>query len=393
MNENKRKLNIAISCDYLTDYMSGSITSTLRISELLHKNGHNIIFFAAKSTQNKNIDNYLGMPIYRFRSVLLPKTEKGFRLALPLTLEITEILKKEKIDILHIILPTPLAIISMRAAKSLGIKVVIHSHAQPETVSLNIPYYAGGKLINSLLGEYFSWLYKKADLLIYPTEFAKDIFNEQNKTTPNIVLSNGVDLSKFRKVNTDALFTKWNLPKDTENILFVGRPQPEKEVETLIKSIPFIIKNNTNIHIYIIGQGILRKELEKLCASLEIDSFVTFFGKVTEEELIMAYNTCDVFVLPSIAELEGIVVLEAMSCGKPIIIANSPNSASKYFVKENGFLFEPKNTKDLSEKILMLLGNKDIKKRMGEKSLEIIKDYDIRKSIETLEKSYYSLLN
>lgn len=385
------KLNIAMSCDYLTDYISGSITSTLRLSEILHKNGHKIIFLAAKSRRSKNVNDYLGMPIYRFRSVLLPETEKGFRLALPSTSEITEILQKEKIDILHVILPTPLAIISMRAAKSLGIKVVIHSHAQPETISLNIPRYAGGTFINSFLGEYFSWLYKKADLLVYPTEFAKSIFDKQNETVRNVVISNGIDSSKFKKVEIDDLLNKWKLSKNTKNILFVGRLQPEKKVETLIKAIPLILEKDKNIHVYIIGQGVLKKELKELSSDLELDQYVTFFGRVSDEELVMAYNACDIFVLPSIAELEGIVVLEAMSCGKPIVIADSKKSASRFFVRENGFLFEPNNIDDLSRKIITLLEDKKLREKMGEKSLEIAKGYDIHKSVAMLEASYYSL--
>ena len=393
MNNKKGKLNIAMSCDYLTDYMSGSITSTLRFSELLHKNGHKIIFLAAKSANNKKVNDYLGMPIYRFRSVVLPETEKGFRLAFPSTKEITEIFIKEKIDILHVILPTPLAIISMRVAKTLGIKIVIHSHAQPETISLNIPRYVGGQLINSFLGEYFSWLYKKADLLIYPTEFAKSIFAKHNDTIPNIIISNGVDSSKFKKVDPSSLLTKWKLPKDTINLLFVGRLQPEKKIETLIKSIPLLLKKNLKIHIYIVGQGVLKKELKELSSSMKLDQYITFFGKITDDDLVMVYNACDIFILPSIAELEGIVVLEAMSCGKPVIIANAKNSASKYFIKENGFLFDPKSEKDLCEKILMLTENKTLRENMGKKSLEIVKNYDIHNSVTTLEKCYYSLFN
>jgi glycosyltransferase involved in cell wall biosynthesis len=92
------------------------------------------------------------------------------------------------------------------------------------------------------------------------------------------------------------------------------------------------------------------------------------------------------------AELEGMVVLEAMACGKPIIIANSKESASRFFVDENGLLFEPKNPADLSEKILTLLNDKILREKMGQKSLEMSKHYDINKSVLKLEELYYSLL-
>jgi len=106
----------------------------------------------------------------------------------------------------------------------------------------------------------------------------------------------------------------------------------------------------------------------------------------------LAYNASDIFVLPSIAELEGMAVLEAMACGKPIIIANSKESASRYFVDNNGFLFEPQNAVDLAEKILTIISNKELREKMGQRSLEISKDYDIGKSVLKLEQLYYSLL-
>jgi len=106
----------------------------------------------------------------------------------------------------------------------------------------------------------------------------------------------------------------------------------------------------------------------------------------------LAYNASDIFVLPSIAELEGMAVLEAMACGKPIIIANSKESASRFFVEDNGFLFETLNHKDLAEQVLKLITDADLRRKMGKVSLEKVKNYDINKSVELLEEVYYSAL-
>ncbi len=390
--ENTKKLRIAMACDPITDYIAGVFVSTLRLSERLKNKGHHIVFIASKSPHSANIHEHKGMKIYRFRSLLLPKTENRFRLAFPTFSEVKNILIKEKIDILHVLLPTPLAFISITAAKSLGIKVVIHSHAQPENTTSNIPAIAGKAIINKLIGIYFFWLYKKADILIYPTEFAKSIFNEHNKTIPNMVISNGVDTEIFRKVDHKKIFEIWNLPAKTKNILYVGRLHPEKNIETLIKSMTYILSRNNNIHLHIVGPGYQKEELKKLASDLNISRNVTFMGKVTEEELVMAYNACTVFVLPSIAELEGMVVLEAMACGKPIIISNSKENASRFFVADNGLLFETKDSKDLSNQILKIINDQETLDRMSIKSFEISKNFDINNSVIKLEQLYYSLL-
>jgi glycosyltransferase involved in cell wall biosynthesis len=107
---------------------------------------------------------------------------------------------------------------------------------------------------------------------------------------------------------------------------------------------------------------------------------------------VHAYNASDIFVLPSLAELEGMVVLEAMACGKPMIISDAKMSASKFFVNGNGFLFETQNHEHLAEQVLKLITDADLRKKMGKVSFEKAKHYDIHKSVEMLEKVYYKAL-
>ena len=106
----------------------------------------------------------------------------------------------------------------------------------------------------------------------------------------------------------------------------------------------------------------------------------------------MAYNASDIFILPSLAELEGMVVLEAMACGKPIIISDAKMSASRFLVDGNGFLFETKNHEHLAEQVLKLIADADLRKKMGKVSFEKVKNYDIHKSVELLEEVYYKAL-
>jgi 1,2-diacylglycerol 3-alpha-glucosyltransferase len=175
-------------------------------------------------------------------------------------------------------------------------------------------------------------------------------------------------------------------------MVFVGRLFPEKSVDTLIEAVPHIIEVHPKTHIMIVGGGHLRPKLEALVKKLGVQKYVTFLGFVSDEDKLFAYNASDIFVLPSFAELEGMVVLEAMACGKPIIISDAEMSASRHFVDENGFLFKTANPKDLAAKALRLITDIDLRNKMGSASLKKSKEYDIHRSVELLEGVYYAAI-
>jgi glycosyltransferase involved in cell wall biosynthesis len=155
---------------------------------------------------------------------------------------------------------------------------------------------------------------------------------------------------------------------------------------------PFIIKQHESTHVLLVGAGHLRPKLEKLARELGVEKYITFLGFVSEEDKILAYCACDFFVLPSLAELEGMVVLEAMACGEPILISDAKMSASRFFVDGNGFLFKTLDAEDLAEQALKLILNPGLRKEMGKVSLEKVKQYDIHKSVLKLEGVYYQVL-
>ncbi|MEI7709490.1 MAG: glycosyltransferase [bacterium] len=389
-----RKLNIAMICDPIDDNkpgVAGVVMSTLRFSKLLKDRGHKIIFVGAKLKGHTGHTDHDGIKAYRYRSIPLPKSG-GWALAFPTISELKKVFQEEKIDVVHLILPMSGSVVAIKAAKALGIPMVAHSHAQPENIFMDVPGIFR-PITDNLWNKYLVWLYSKAESLIYPSEMAKALLNKLGKKNqPSTVISNGINLNDFKQMEVGDFYERFNVPPDRIKLLFVGRLFPEKSIDTLIKAVPHIIKDHPNAHVMIAGSGHLRPKLEKLMHSHKVSGHITFLGFISEQDKILAYNACDIFVLPSLAELEGMVVLEAMACGKPILIADAEMSASKYFVDGNGFLFKTKDHADLAHQASKIITDVELRKQMGEKSLKNIQNYDINKSIDLLEEVYYGAL-
>jgi len=386
-----KKLNILFVCDAVISQPGGAFISPLRFAELLKKRGHKVIFVAADYKNSKKIDEYKGIKVYRFRSVALPGFENLIRMAFPTVNELDEIIKREKIDLVYTVVPFPASLRAIKAARLNNLKVVSHSHAQPENILLHFPKLFQNRFFEYLVYKYLLFVYNKTDLLLCPSKFAQRKLNEHHVHVKTQVVSNGVDTSSFVWKNSTSFMKRNKLSIKDVQVLYVGRLHPEKSLDTLVKAVPFVLEKTKNVHFNIVGKGYLKEQLEKIASDLKVEEKIKFFGRVSDEDLILAYNMCDIFVLPSLAELEGMVVLEAMACGKPIVIANSKESASVDFVDGNGFLFEPKNQKDLADNLLKLIGDEKLRKKMGHESYKRSKEYDINKSVDKLEETFCRL--
>jgi glycosyltransferase involved in cell wall biosynthesis len=391
-NKDKNKICVAMICDPIGNNKSGVVVSTVRFAKLLKEKGHKVIFIGANSKEYKKQIDHEGIKTYRFRSIPIPKSG-GWSLAFPTTRELKKIFIEEKVNVVHIILPMSGSIMAIKAAKALNIKIVAHSHSQPENLFMEMPKFIQ-PMLSTIWNSYLTWTYSKAEALIYPTEMAKSLLNKlSKKNQQSHIISNGINTNEFKPVTIGNFYQRFGIPEGDTKLLFVGRLFPEKSIDTLIKSIPHFITDHPNTHIMIVGGGHLKSKLKKISNDLGLEKYITFLGLISEDDKIIAYNASDIFILPSLAELEGMVVLEAMACGKPIIISDSEMSASRFFVGNNGFLFKAKDSKDLSEKIKILLKDKVLREKMGEESLQMSKNYDINNSTSKLEQVYYSLLN
>ncbi len=176
------------------------------------------------------------------------------------------------------------------------------------------------------------------------------------------------------------------------DILFVGRLIKDKNVDVLLRSLKNVGEDG-EITCGIIGEGPEKNRLIELAVQLGIENRVKFMGFMDRYEDVISYmKSSRIFVSPSTREGFGITVLEAMACGMPVITTNHKRNAASELVRENGFAVEL-SEKNITDKIVELLGNKELYCTMSKNSVNAVAEYDWLDISERLGKLYETCQN
>lgn len=143
------------------------------------------------------------------------------------------------------------------------------------------------------------------------------------------------------------------------------------------------------------GDGSERSKLEAQVRQLNLESLVTFVGWVKQEETLEYYKKADVFCFPSIREFGGAVVLEAMACGLPCIVANN-GGIGEYVTEKTGFKIEPVSREyllqELTEKIKILVENETLRKKMSKQAIERVRAFTWDNKAQKIVEIYQEMI-
>jgi glycosyltransferase involved in cell wall biosynthesis len=178
------------------------------------------------------------------------------------------------------------------------------------------------------------------------------------------IIPNGVDVEKFKPKDTQVMRQQFGLDKEP-CVLFVGSLIPRKGLNVLVEAAKKIVKEKAETKFLIVGDGPLKNQLSISLESANLSGNFKFLGNLEEDELSAVYNCADVFVLPSIQEGQGIVLLEAEASGKPVVAFDAGGVNESMLNGETGLLVKRKSDEELADALLKLLDDRNLREKMG----------------------------
>jgi len=372
-------MHIAIFTDTYHPQINGVVTSIDLFTEELRKRGHEVHIFCPADRRLKKDKYTHQINSFEFR----PYPE--YRVGLPFPLKIYLQLKKINPDILHLHSPASIGALGLYLGGIMDIPVIASYHT---LLGEYLEYLPGNriwrfkKLNKKMVDRYIQFFYNHSDKIIVPSEQTKKILLETQVTKPIEVIPTGIKSGNYLKTK--------NLGSRIK-ILHVGRLCKERSVDEIIKAFNKLTET-LDCELTIVSKGPAEKELKNLAKKLKIESKVNFAGYVAEEEKIRLYNTADLFVTASTTDTQGLVALEAMASGIPVIAANAGGSMDYIQNDHNGLMFEPHNIDDLADKMLSILSCPELREKLVENGYRTAKDLDIEKCVERLEAVYQETL-
>ena len=351
-------MKIALVSPYDYPYPGGVTEHIHHLEMEFVRRGHVVKIIAPSSTSKHELSDN----IYRIGGIVpVPVSGSIARITLsPGSYRwVKQILNRERFDIVHLhepLMPV-LCLVALRHSKSVNIGTF---HAYREG---NFAYLAGKAVLKRFIGR----LHGRIAVSPPARELVNRYFPGDYEIIPN-----GIDPDYFGSPNITPLpqFVDGKL-----NVLFVGRMEKRKGLRYLLRSWGAISRQYPETRLIVVGEGALRDECERYVSENHLAN-VVFVGFVTNAELPRYYRTAHIFCAPSTGfESQGIVLLEAMAAGRPIVASSIAGYASVITDGEQGWLVPPGDSISLAVAIGSLLGNEALRDRMGNAGRQTAQTY------------------
>jgi len=284
-----------------------------------------------------------------------------------------KIIKKYDIDLIHLHYFRNTSIIGYLCKKILGMPLITH--------------LVGDDIFDPVAPvpdnnwRYYSLVLNNSEAVVAASTFVKKIIDLHAEVEDCKIIPYGLDtnvMKPLKQLDQKQLEKQLGIGNDDKIVIAVQRLDPRKSVEVLLRAARIVVDTLPNTKYVIVGDGPERARLERLKKQLRLDKNVIFTSKISQEDLIKYLSIADIFSIHTMYEGFGIVFIEALSMGLPIVTTLAGGNEGIIENGKNGFMVEPNDSFELANKTIFLLRNDEIRKSMSPRNRDKAeKEYDL----------------
>lgn len=380
-------MRVALFTDTWLPTVDGCVTSIVGQRAELEARGHEVTVFAPgtrevrKSSRDPRVVFYAAVPWRPYPDYLLPV----------LPARVRPPLRERGIELVH---SHGIAFMGMRAvwgAKGLKLPLLLTYHTRvDEAARYVVRAGAPERVLRRLIWTQLRWYFRRAHAVVAPTRAIRE--HLAARAGPSLhrcaVVPNGVDYGRFAHPS-EAAVERFGLGGKTL-FLTAGRIAFEKNLEVLVDAVPRLVAQVPDAHVVVAGKGPARPSYEALVHARGLQDRVTFTGYVSDAELAGLYRAAAVFLMPSSFETQGMVALEAMRCGTPVVCADAGGFTDYIRHRRNGYLVPPGSPEALAAMALEAI---DAPASLREAAKATAAEFSVPRCVDRLESLYAAALD
>jgi len=348
------------------------------LSEGMVKRGNQVSIISTAHPYGREFEKRNGVDIYYLKDTVFGSRRKGW--ARKSILKFIELNHKRPFDVIWSQSFDAFGLASFnKSILDSSVVTILHGCMQQEfrTFITNISHKGAKETILALAGLFLTYFWIQRRVISYSDRIiavSKEVSTSFEKwygkrfTDKCVIIENGVDTTLYcpnEKYRT-ALRARYGVDDEDVLIMAMGRITKEKGFHIALEAVQHLVQQNMRIKFIIVGSGEYLDKLKVMVQKHDLKDHVLFTGFVENIDTVKYYNGCDIVLNPSLtAEGSQLVILEAMSCGKPVIASKVGGINSIVIDGRNGFLVEPGKARIISDKIKEIVNSKSLAQRIS----------------------------
>ena len=361
-------MNVLMFTNTYCPIVGGVSESVQRLKTRLQAEGHRVLVVAPKLTgQPEDEDDVVRVAaVQHFNG-------SDFSLPVPIPGQLYEAIEAFDPDIVHSHHPFLLGDTAARAAETYGLPLVFTHHTLYEHYTHYVPGDSPRmQRFAVALSTQYTWL---CEAVIAPSESIRELLFERDANPHVWVVPSGVDTRRFAQGGGTALRREFGIPSEAYVVGHVGRLAKEKNLPFLTEALSCMLEQLPDAHCLIVGDGDAREAMEGVAERYGVASRLHFTGRLQGQSLIDAYHAMDVFGFASHSETQGMVVVEAMAAGLPVVAVAAPGVREVLKDGRNGRLL-PEDDREAMADAMVALADTECRSAMAEGALATAQAFD-----------------